>query len=532
MRRGCWKVDDEEKGASVFKSKGDRHHTIDPKEWLDLYKRSKLSEQSDECSCSSAIYIDIDEDDRDNDDGSKEYSRWADLPDLLLEKIFSYLSIREKYYASLVCKSWYRAFHLPYVWSQFVLEDSTLTRGRFNYYSGWQYVLDHLRTQMCLSRVGRNFRHLTFEPMMNFYNLYEFMNMISWYIEQTRIKKIQQADISGVGCKIRTLKFTFPCDMSSGDEDAERARLFGTGGRLLDGLKRLMSNLQLLKRLELVDLMLEPREAAHLLDEVCEICCLTLRTLILINTTKFQYQLLHVGVFLNLEVLMISPQNLGSDVIELIGYTKLKHLYIMQNKYTPDDILIKPIPEKIWKICRKNNPELKKYYLRLPANGAPVRSIIYDSPQIGVENDSAMTIIEMYRNDIAVFGHMNLPKVEKSKSFHERADSTLLLLCRLCPKLTTLIITEWISTTTLLLIATTARNLRYLYVRREAVIKKCDWPQSPDWSDEFYEWLKENSRRYSNVESEISQILGYNWRLLSDTEFKMIEIDFSSNRIY
>ncbi|KAK9732307.1 F-box-like [Popillia japonica] len=492
MRRGCWKVDDEEK----------------------------------------AIYIDIDEDDRDNDDGSKEYSRWADLPDLLLEKIFSYLSIREKYYASLVCKSWYRAFHLPYVWSQFVLEDSTLTRGRFNYYSGWQYVLDHLRTQMCLSRVGRNFRHLTFEPMMNFYNLYEFMNMISWYIEQTRIKKIQQADISGVGCKIRTLKFTFPCDMSSGDEDAERARLFGTGGRLLDGLKRLMSNLQLLKRLELVDLMLEPREAAHLLDEVCEICCLTLRTLILINTTKFQYQLLHVGVFLNLEVLMISPQNLGSDVIELIGYTKLKHLYIMQNKYTPDDILIKPIPEKIWKICRKNNPELKKYYLRLPANGAPVRSIIYDSPQIGVENDSAMTIIEMYRNDIAVFGHMNLPKVEKSKSFHERADSTLLLLCRLCPKLTTLIITEWISTTTLLLIATTARNLRYLYVRREAVIKKCDWPQSPDWSDEFYEWLKENSRRYSNVESEISQILGYNWRLLSDTEFKMIEIDFSSNRIY
>lgn len=86
----------------------------------------------------TAIYIDIDEDDIDKDDGSKEYSRWADLPDLLLENIFSYLSMREKYYASLVCKSWYRAFHLPYVWSQFVLEDSTLTRGRFNYYSGWQ----------------------------------------------------------------------------------------------------------------------------------------------------------------------------------------------------------------------------------------------------------------------------------------------------------------------------------------------------------------------------------------------------------
>ncbi|KRT78421.1 hypothetical protein AMK59_7417, partial [Oryctes borbonicus] len=180
--------------------------------------------------------------------------------------------------------------------------------------------------------------------------------------------------------------------------------------------------------------------------------------MILINTTKLQYQLLHVGVFLNLEVLMISPQNLGSDAIELIGYTKLKHLHIVQNKYSPDDIMVKPIADKVWKTCRKNNPDLK-VHLRIESTkrkalvwqpGAPVKSIIFDSPEIGVENDSAMTIVEIYKNDIAVFGHFNLPKVDKSKSFHERADSTLLLLCRLCPKLTTLIITEWISTTTLL----------------------------------------------------------------------------------
>lgn len=83
-----------------------------------------------------AIYIDLEDESKDGD--NRQYSRWSELPDLLLEKIFSYLSIREKYYCSLVCKSWYRAFYLPYVWSQFVLEDSTLTRGRFNYYSGWQ----------------------------------------------------------------------------------------------------------------------------------------------------------------------------------------------------------------------------------------------------------------------------------------------------------------------------------------------------------------------------------------------------------
>lgn len=190
-----------------------------------------------------------------------------------------------------------------------------MTRGRFNYYSGWQvgkyptyialtfksilfqYVLDHLRTQTCLSQVGRHFRHLVFEPMLNFYNLYEFMNMISWYTEQTH-KDIVAA---GVGTYIKSLKFTFPCNMSNRDE-TERVRLFGTGGKLLDALKRLMGNLKKLRKLELIDLMLDQREAQHLLDGVCETCHLTLRTLILINTTRVQYQIFHAGVFLNLYV--------------------------------------------------------------------------------------------------------------------------------------------------------------------------------------------------------------------------------------
>lgn len=63
-----------------------------------------------------------------------------------------------------------------------------------------------------------------------------------------------------------------------------------------------MSNLHGLKRLELIDLMLERQEAQFLLDDVCNFCVLTLKTLILINTTKLEYQLLHVGVFLNLQV--------------------------------------------------------------------------------------------------------------------------------------------------------------------------------------------------------------------------------------
>lgn len=88
----------------------------------------------------TAVFIDIDDEEDVKEEENKEYSRWSEVPNLLLEKIFSYLSMREKYYASLVCKSWNTAFYLPYVWSRFVLEDTTLTRGRFNYYTGWQVI--------------------------------------------------------------------------------------------------------------------------------------------------------------------------------------------------------------------------------------------------------------------------------------------------------------------------------------------------------------------------------------------------------
>lgn len=86
-------------------------------------------------------------------------------------------------------------------------------------------------------------------------------------------------------------------------------------------------------------------------------------------------------------------------------------------------------------------------------------------------------------------------------------------------------ITERVSTATVLLLAFTGKNLRYFYVRGNAVILKCDWPRNPEWSDEFYEWLRSNSRSYSFVEKEVSQILGCKWQFLTDKEFKRLSIN-------
>lgn len=84
------------------------------------------------------------------------------------------------------------------------------------------------------------------------------------------------------------------------------------------------------------------------------------------------------------------------------------------------------------------------------------------------------------------------------------------------------VVTERISTATALLLAYTARNLKYLFIRGNAVIIRCDWPQSPEWSDEFYAWLKINSRSYELVQKEISQMMGHRWEFLTDKQFKRL----------
>lgn len=175
-----------------------------------------------------------------------------------------------------------------------------MARLKFNYYSGWQPVLDHARTQNCLLSVGKLFRGLDFRPLVSFNNMYQFMTLMSWAIEQNHKQKVPR-EWAGCGSRIKSLNYIFPCNMAS-SEDPESIKLFGTGGQLLAALKRLMTNLTNLQTLKLVDLMLERYEANHLLDEVLESCCLVLKRLYLINVTMVHCPIMHIGLFLNLQV--------------------------------------------------------------------------------------------------------------------------------------------------------------------------------------------------------------------------------------
>ncbi|EEB10411.1 conserved hypothetical protein [Pediculus humanus corporis] len=289
-----------------------------------------------------------------------------------------------------------------------------------------------------------------------------------------------------------------------------------------------MSNLTSLKILELVDLMLENNDAKFLLDDICNNCYLKLKNLVIINTTKDIFPLIHPGVFLNLNILVISPQNLCDDLVHLLGFTSIQHLHIKSNSYSMATEACEPISYRIWEQTKKQNPTLGVHLEGMNEifwqNGAPVKSLILNGNKKMIQADIVMQAIEQYDNSLEAFIFNGIPRFYRSKSFHDRADNSLMLLSHQCSNLSILVIHERISTATILLIASTLKNLKYLIVRRNAIIIKMDWPKRHNWSDDFYTWMKTNSKKYELVEREISIIMGYRWKMLTDKEFKNLKL--------
>lgn len=111
------------------------------------------------------------------------------------------------------------------------------------------------------------------------------MVLFTFNIEQSR--RMVENQYFEVGKRIESFKYVFPCNMANNDQDI---KLYGTGGQLLKTLKALLFELSRLKRLKLIDLMLERYEAKHLLDEVLESCNTALQQLCLINVTHTHHK--------------------------------------------------------------------------------------------------------------------------------------------------------------------------------------------------------------------------------------------------
>lgn len=90
------------------------------------------------------------------------------------------------------------------------------------------------------------------------------------------------------------------------------------------------------------------------------------------------------------------------------------------------------------------------------------------------------------------------------------------------------VIRERISTATLILLVNAANGhrLRRIYVRRNALLLRADWPRSLEWTEDYFNWLKITSKSYEATQVEVChQLQQPEWQALSDQQFKVLKVN-------
>lgn len=194
-----------------------------------------------------------------------------------------------------------------------------------------------------------------------------------------------------------------------------KKRYYGTGGMILQTLRRFISSIRSLKRFRLNNLLLESdHDIGACLDELLTNSCETLEYLEILNYTSHIIPLYNVGLFVNLQTLSISSHSLDDNVLLLFAnhLIHLYHLNIIHDELT--------IPcrysESIWTdidIILKENK--RKWSIRMiiqgkcktepfwPFNPAPVQAIIYDTRTIKVVQNSIYTCMEQYSKNMEIY---------------------------------------------------------------------------------------------------------------------------------
>ena len=258
-------------------------------------------------------------------------SDWEQLPSLVLEQIFSLLSLRERASASLVCRRWHSVcFGSARIWAEFEFSERTLCRRRFSMYKGYQREFDHEKAKRCLKSVGHYFRTLCLRPTLDFYRLNEFLVMLSSFLtffDDYPMPLLQQ------------FEFYFACAINGPNTRHHLAQMnanpelfgrdpiiFGTGGRLFDQLLELLAALDAIEDVRLHNLLLVEEDAARLLEPLVEHNAHSLRSLSLMNCSKNSFNFNLVSSFVNLRRLVISPVNLSTEFLLVLSTAPLPML--------------------------------------------------------------------------------------------------------------------------------------------------------------------------------------------------------------
>ncbi|CAB3399584.1 unnamed protein product [Caenorhabditis bovis] len=427
-----------------------------------------------------------------------------------------------------VCKQWYLVFNTDYPWRTFIFKDGIFVRRKFTQHSGWQYHIDHWKLRFLITNAARRWRILIIRPVTNLFNLYEFFRVLTNFSEYYEKHSPDDKPLA----MIRTFHFQWRLHV---EEDEVGGILhdkdIGTGGEMLHTLTNVVKHLHGLQSISLIDLQLTAWEAEQFIIELLEKFSTQLRYLSLLNVTLHAKSFLQIGLFLNLEKLLISPQMLQIDSLSLISC--LRHLTTFCIIQDEKSVAAPCCNKEAWKQFKAQNCGRTKVWLILKGKPkipliiqpfAPVYGIKMEMSSGQLTHEVADDIVNFYSETLCQFVQCGLERMKRGNKMSERADSAIVRIASRCRNLEVLTFREHLSHGTALILGVySKRNNFKLIIRKNAMLKRVCWCRRDLREfDIDFDWLKQISKNRDVLINEIQNLTENSWTVLEDRMYKSI----------
>lgn len=454
------------------------------------------------------------------------------MPEFLLERILVHIPMRDRLRTALVCREWHaKQFCCARTWPVLHIAPNDFTKSKHNRYRKSGRGANVERFYLCLQSVGHYIQHLIIDPNSEMHVLYELLRVLKEYVAS---HFFEEFDDSTAFPRLQSFEYTHTPVKVVADAMTSRARRRQAYGNLVgledegafETVRTIVHGVRFLKRLVLKNLFIGDLQPLRtMMDSVITQKCHTLEYLDITNFVKTPIESLWFPVFHNLKTLVITTNFFCETLLAEIGATSIRHLVLDHDSFTSP--FQNSLVEEAWMNLKQSNPYIRVTLLStdgkqdvIHQDQAPVSSIIYKSEKVGLDSMNLMSHVHDYCDTLEILAQEGLVKYRVAKSFHDRVDMNLAMLVRSSTCLHTLALRERVSTATLLVLASSAKCLKRLYVRRNAVIKRSDWARRRN--------IQSAALSYEETEREIGKCLGDpNWKMLTDKEYKKLKFHWT-----
>lgn len=455
-------------------------------------------------------------------------ANWAELPEVVLGQILSYVDILDKFCVNKTCKAWALASFRPEAWRNLRI-------------SGDKLCLQISCNMMCLDEMISDVQIctelLTFiskgSPAMKHFQIM----LCRWFdvkileIVVSHCKNLIELEVAiwpNTREKLDQKVFEILHSFLSQKHTLQVVRIYDVpvnkhedGGESRHDNPSLLSfrQYELQQCTKYVPLPFDARHAQHL-HEVW-----------LINSFK-THSLSNIMYLVNLTELAVNPQQLNYSLILHLASKSLRNLFIVANENTRE-FYNSALNDVQWKSIKETGPNLKVHCYfscmhewaekdTIFKSSMPLTSLVYRKNVWLRYPREISEFLTLYSNTLEEFVDYSLSELtyrQGHETFDARIDNWLIIIARNCQRLKWLTVKEPLSSSTILLVATLNRNIAHFLVRDDMIIYKNDVPDAvfPDETSKTIAGIQCETQ--AQLITNMSELLNLTWTPLPRSNY-------------